>query len=810
MPRLALGSLIILVLLAAAGVAFLSLWRTDVPLAPTPDETTNGAVSPESGPTSLVQDTVEADHRAVSQAADAVITAATDVERAAVADASGSPLMRLRVVDADEQPLVATVTVSPHTDENAVKDAPPRSVITTGDDGWCTLPVAATGRDTSVLLRVEADGRHRQSFWQRRPELTVKLPWVGPLPGRVVDAETGAAIAGAQVRRPHHGCKGCEPDTATTAADGSFALERIPRNEDCSFAVTAAGYPQQDFGLRVPGKGEPVENVFRLRRGVLVTGRCIDLDTKAPLAGATLKGRGHAGSQTAPGGRFEALLLPPEDPTAPLSVELVRDGYCRCVFRVEQQATADLELPLVAALSVRGVVCTPAGTPIEGARVSADMNELTDVAGLPPKTRVSTGRNNDGPVKTDAQGRFSLDGLPPRSKGRIRASHNDYQSSPEQRWGLEHEVTSEAAPVRIVLQPKAPLGDIGTIVGTFAMNGIPSVGSVRWKGVAREGYGEADDQGRFRIEKVQAGEVALEVVPEVFRWSDQDVRDRFTARQTVTVPANAEVAVHVQLAAPMATVAGTVRFDDGSPAPNRTVYVSKPSTQLRATTDAGGTYTLLVPASFESLTISAAGDPKARDVAPGATGIDFVVPRQGTLRYRARRDDGRATGIQFAVRRDGETWMRQLEQWRAPDPEGYRAEDLPQGRYTVVVSAADSVPVVHHVQVAEQALLDVVLALGTTITVRLAEGSAPLPEGCSISLLDQTLEREDVSNTGYMFGESTTRRRVRDLVDDNTLRGIGPGRHRLVTNRKQIVLEPDHVEVGTEPVTLTLRWREAK
>jgi len=103
-----------------------------------------------------------------------------------------------------------------------------------------------------------------------------------------------------------------------------------------------------------------------------------------------------------------------------------------------------------------------------------------------------------------------------------------------------------------------------------------------------------------------------------------------------------------------------------------------------------------------------------------------------------------------------------------------------------------------------------VLATGTTVTVRLAEGMEALPKNCSVTLIDQNVEREDAANAGFMFGRNTMQRRAGNLSKEAVLRGIGPGRHHLTSSRKEIVLEPEHVDVGTEPVTVTVRWREQK
>ncbi len=799
MPRRALGTILALAVLAAVAALLWRVFASDTVPIPPPTEESGAQIAADQGPTSQVHDAVSATTQQPT-AAEASSDAAATVEREAAA-ATGAPLMRLRVVDADDQPIVATV--------QSIGE-PAMNKISTAEDGWCTLPIAVDKKAKPVRLRVEADGRHRQTDWQRQKEVTVKLPWVGTLQGRIVDDESGAAIAGAELQRTHGACQGCEPDKATSAADGAFSLGDVPRGEDCYFLITANGYPVQDFRLRLPGKGEPVDNVFRMRRGVMVTGRCIDLHTKVPLPGAKLSSRNREVAQTGAGGRFEALVLPPEDPTALLSMELGLDDYCRSVFRIERQAITELELPLVRALSLSGTVCTPAGTPIEGVRISGDGGEVRDLEGMPAQTRVSSNRTERGSILTDAQGRFELTGLPPGGKGRVRAWHDDYQATGELRWGTPFEAKADAPPLRIVLEPKAPLGSVGTIVGTFTMGGKPSSGSVRWKGPSREGWVQADGEGQFRIEKAQVGEVALEVLPDSFRWVEQEHRERLTARQSVTVTADTEVEVVVQLAAELAPITGMVRFDDGSPATKRSVYVTKPQLQLNARTDDAGQYTLSVPTYLTTVTISAGGDPKERDVAPGATGIDFVVPRQGTMRYRARREDGRREGIQFAARRDGEKWFRQLEPWRAPDPEGYRGEQLPRGSYTVVVAAGDAAPVVQHVQLEDEVLVDVLLPTGTNVTVRLAEGMAALPKNCTVSLVDQNLEREDAVNAGYMFGSSALQRRVGDLTKEATVRGIGPGRHRLAASRKGVVLEPDHVDVGTEPVTVTLRWREEK
>lgn len=795
MPRRALGTVLALGLLTCAALVLVRVFGQGPPPAP-PAQSNSAAAAAD--PAAIVTTNHGAnDQDNTASASDAIATAQA-VERQEAAASGTAPLMRVRVIDADEQPIVATV--------KTFDDSVP-STQATDKDGWCTLPIPVA-KQARARLRIEAGERHKQGDFQRLAEVTVSLPWVGSLRGRIVDDERGTPVANAELRRPHNTCKDCEPDSTRSAADGAFELLNVPRQEDLSFVIVADGYPEQDFRLRVPGKGEPVENVFRLRAGVLVTGRCFDLLTKQSIEGAKLTQNGHERGASLANGRLHFLMLPPEDPQGSMFLQIDREGYCLHWFTLQRTAVTDLELPLVRMLTLQGTVSTPAGAPIEGARIRCDNNEVRDLEGMPAGSRVGGMRGAQPMAQSDAQGRFSLSGLPPGCKGRLRVWHEDYQPPPEQRWGVQFEVTANTPPLRVVLHPKEALGPVGSISGTFLVDGKPNRATVKWKGLSREGYGQADDEGTFRLEKVQAGQVELTVVPEEFRYGDQELRERFTAHQTTTVTADANSEVTVTLNAPMATVAGTVRHADGSPAAKHWVYVSKPSVHARAQTDAAGEYTLTLPASLPIVTVHVGNESQGRDVQPGETGVDFVVPHTGTLRYRLRREDGRRDGLQLTARRDGEQWFRELEQWRAPDPDGYRVETLPQGRYTLVAAGTDTATVLRHVQLGDEARVDLSIPAGTTVTVRLAEGMAALPERCEVRLIDQALEREEGLNAGFIFGRSPIERRLRDLTKDNTMKGVGPGRHRLATSLKGIVLEPDHVEVGTEPVTVTVSWRK--
>ncbi|HKB04433.1 MAG TPA: sigma-70 family RNA polymerase sigma factor [Gemmataceae bacterium] len=191
--------------------------------------------------------------------------------------------------------------------------------VTTGSDGRFT--VRGIGRDRVAMIQVEGEGI------ENRPTVVVSrvtdpfvvasftLDTIGgssrtfsgpptdtvhgakfdlavgpdrPVVGVVTDWDTAKPVAGAVVtfQADAYGIWDRHRARATTAADGRFRLTGLPMRDDCTLRVEPpTDQPYFPITLHVrprPALG-PIELNPKLKRGIWLTGKVIDRDSKVPL-----------------------------------------------------------------------------------------------------------------------------------------------------------------------------------------------------------------------------------------------------------------------------------------------------------------------------------------------------------------------------------------------------------------------------------------------------------------------------------------------------------------------------------------------
>jgi hypothetical protein len=565
---------------------------------------------------------------AEQQAADVVTREAPAAEPTPTAMA---PHMRVCVVDAEAQPLVGATV------ETFADTTPGR--VATGPDGWCTLPVLAEGQ--AVRLLVRAGMMHKQGYWLRWPELTVRLSWRGPLRGRVLDDRTGLPVAGVALKMPHNDCKHCEPDRTTSDREGRYEFAQALR--DATVVADAAGFPHQYFSFQLPGRGEVVEHDLRLLSGDAVAGRCIDLVSQQPLMDARLVVGGEEVARTGARGAFEVLLLPGRGGRA--SLQFAAADHCRVTYDLTlPQLDRGVAYPLPRAAATSGTVRDPDGAPIGNANVSANRDYRTapnepDVPGIPVGARIEEEEDYALMATTDAAGRFRLSGMIPGVPYLLSARHDDFHSSRENGRGSTRVIASPESrtPVDFVLRPYGPTG---TIVGRFTRNGEPNAGGIRWECGSERGGADIERNGSFRLEHVPAGTVTLTALSELCKTEDPAISARLQMRREVQVEAGRELRVELAQQIELSSITGRVTFTDGAPAAGQTVWTND-SIRIYATTDSDGRYELRLPALLPAINVYGGGERPMIEARPGAVNIDFVVPRKGTLRYRGVDADGK-------------------------------------------------------------------------------------------------------------------------------------------------------------------------
>ncbi|MBX3469628.1 MAG: carboxypeptidase regulatory-like domain-containing protein [Planctomycetes bacterium] len=326
--------------------------------------------------------------------------------------------------------------------------------------------------------------------------------------GRVARAEDDEPLAGARVLLADR--------EVLTGPGGEFSIEAVALAHD-PVVVMAPG--------RAPAAWTPLDQgapqtapTIRLARAATLAGRVLDA-RGAPLAGARIHCRhplrDHRSRQTefvfsvvsrwleattGPDGRFAFEGVPP----AELELEVNAPGHLTLTTH-RTGAGAPLELRLLAAHPVRGIVLGPAG-PIAGATVCVlELAQPDDgtprTIDLDPESRVFRA------VECDEGGRFEL--TVPEGRGAsllVRAPRHGGQV-----------VTPGAEDVVVRLEPAAALG--GRVVGSDGRSLVVSArvaGSTsHWSTLAEATPGPG---GEFRLEGLVRGAVVdVEVVDATLR-----------------------------------------------------------------------------------------------------------------------------------------------------------------------------------------------------------------------------------------------------------------------------------------------------
>ncbi|MEW6745656.1 MAG: carboxypeptidase regulatory-like domain-containing protein [Planctomycetota bacterium] len=140
-------------------------------------------------------------------------------------------------------------------------------------------------------------------------DLVLNFPWTGVVQGRVIDPD-GHPVAGALVvalnpNRNYFFGVGRDHRIVTTAHDGTFRMDRLPREQTLVLSVEAAGFGKATSApfQAQPGEGAP-EIAIQLKRFAHLTLRVVDFEG-LPVAGAEVSVIEAAAGE----------LEPPSDPT---------------------------------------------------------------------------------------------------------------------------------------------------------------------------------------------------------------------------------------------------------------------------------------------------------------------------------------------------------------------------------------------------------------------------------------------------------------------------------------------------------------
>jgi hypothetical protein len=304
-----------------------------------------------------------------------------------------------------------------------------------------TTMMRAVGRSVVVLVMVALALPHAaaaQRAPQRRTQRVDSMTAI--ISGKVMTADTGAPIRGAEVRLSSDGHFS---RLATTDGDGRFELRDLPAGE-YRLIVSRTGFITMQYGQRRPfeaasaitlAEGGTVDTNVALIRGGVIYGRVLD-QFGEPLAGTrvqalrsrTVQGQRRvqtvgAADQTDDTGAFRIYGLPSGDyyvlAAAGLGEQAKRDPPTyfpgTANFAAAQtitlapglEAAADFQIAGIRNARVSGIVVNSSGSP-----VPAMVNLNSDVVNSGPAME---GMAGSLAVHADAgpDGRFTLENVPP-------------------------------------------------------------------------------------------------------------------------------------------------------------------------------------------------------------------------------------------------------------------------------------------------------------------------------------------------------------------------------------------------------------
>jgi hypothetical protein len=265
-----------------------------------------------------------------------------------------------------------------------------------GSSDWGTIRVEAAG-----FPRLDVSASYAAPAGERRFALDLVLRRSGRIRGRVLDAETSEAIAGASVAfQWDQSSVESRSDAATSGADGRFELSNVPlgdfrfENAISTLVVDAPEHAHAEQRVPSPGENETSEVELRCPAVASIVGRLVDA-SGAPLPNEYLgvrivEGRG-ASTRTGTDGRFRFDGLEARrDQDQPVEFRVNRwwDGPVLSTKATVRGGTttdvSDVVAPPALHLLADFAVVDRDGTPVRGARLSNEKVEeagVTDAAG---------------------------------------------------------------------------------------------------------------------------------------------------------------------------------------------------------------------------------------------------------------------------------------------------------------------------------------------------------------------------------------------------------------------------------------------
>jgi protocatechuate 3,4-dioxygenase beta subunit len=325
--------------------------------------------------------------------------------------------------------------------------------------------------------------------------LEVTLQTTGRIAGTVVD-DTGAVVPETAVNALLQDGEPIVALSTTSDASGRFVMDDVPTGTYNIWAGLFDNEGQVAQGVRAMSGADGVR-VKLSRRGTLKA-KVVIADTGAPPDWFHVQLTGASGTTPptpANDGTFEVSNIVPGSYVLRISGPEFADAAIEDVL-ISAASTNDLgTLAVKRGRMVSGVVVDDGGLPVSGATVAIAHGPYAARGAVDPRFGMRR-------TSSDASGNFSIVGVPNQTRYvSLAADHPLGRSVP---LGIPAGVT-DPPPFRIVLRR------CGSLMGTVMQGGKPLVGAMIGAGEPELAFAETDDNGKFALTKIPAGEVMIRV-----------------------------------------------------------------------------------------------------------------------------------------------------------------------------------------------------------------------------------------------------------------------------------------------------------
>jgi hypothetical protein len=637
------------------------------------------------------------------------------------------------VRDADGKPVdgaVVAITRSRGRDDPPTFIRPvPRTTITAGG-GRFRLAEVLAGEYGVTATSLEGEPA-RQSKVEVAPGKTAQVLLTLGKGGSVLTGEVqdvgGGPVAGAKAALRairSFGRPGEETAWFQVASDDKGVFKVRLAAGEYDLGVRAEGYaPARDYLVL---RKEPQSRRYRLNPAARLAGRVLDGQTREPVAGASVWLRldrleSYVDREVTSDGAGQFSF---DDLAAGGYVVLARaqqaTGLSRTVSVGIAQAVTGVDVLVERGRAIRGTVVGSDGKGLEGVRIMVTRAD-------PPYERPVFGRSTAG-------GSFALGGLLP-AKYRISGwLEGKGTSRPETAQITSQDVEGIRLAMTALTVVRGQVVDqAGSPVPEAAVTGAVEVkGADRRMNLDRA---TTDSAGKFELTRLMPGTVTVTA-----RHADRGAATWGPEELSADPP---PLTLRLESAA---TISGTVKFDDGAPAPRVVVFAppAQQSTRLfmppeQAFTDEAGRYRIGGLERGSYMVMARRGDtfggnPRSRQqvtLAAGEqkSGVDLVVPTGGKrIAGTVVGADGKPVNgaiVTGGLEREGFAFRMPLREGGGPlgggsayavsDHDGaFTIEDLQDGVYTVWATDAT------HADGERKG----VAAGSTAVSIRLAEGAS--------------------------------------------------------------------------------------